>query len=230
MFFNFNMTKNLITGITGFVGSHLAEHLLKEKEKVYGTYRWRSPRDNIKGIENKLTLVPCELRDYASVLDAVEKVNPDVIYHLAAQSYVKDSYGQAVSTVETNVGGTINLLNAVKRSRDGGGTDPTIHICSSSEVYGQPRDDELPIKETNPLRPASPYAVSKVGEDMAGLQYFLTDGLKTIRTRMFTHTGPKRGEVFVVSAFAKQVAKIEKELQDPIMFPTGNMSLLFPSC
>ncbi|MBU3923834.1 MAG: GDP-mannose 4,6-dehydratase [Nanoarchaeota archaeon] len=216
------MVKNLITGITGFVGSHLAEYLLNENEKVCGTYRWRSPRDNIKNIEGRLNLVPCELRDYASVLDCVENIKPDVIYHLAAQSYVKDSYGQAASTIETNVIGTINLLDVIKRLKKKDGYNPIIHICSSSEVYGQPLESEIPIKETNPLRPASPYALSKVGEDMAGLQYFLTDGLKTIRTRMFTHTGPRRGEVFVVSAFAKQIAQIEKGLQESII-KVGNL-------
>ena len=214
--------KVLITGITGFVGSHLAELLLSKGEQVYGTYRWRSPRENISHIEDKLKLVPCELIDYVSVLRCIENVKPNIIYHLAAQSYVKDSFNEPVHTIETNTCGTINLLEAVNRLKNKSGIDPIIHICSSSEVYGQVKEDEIPITEENQFRPASPYAVGKVGEDMAGLQYFLSYGLKTIRTRMFTHTGPRRGEVFVVSSFAKQIAKIEKELQEPVI-KVGNL-------
>jgi GDP-mannose 4,6-dehydratase len=212
------MRKSLITGITGFVGSHLAEYLLNNTdEEVYGTYRWRSPRDNIENIESALKLVPFELTDYASVLSCIETVKPDVIYHLAAQSYVKDSYIHPFATLEVNTGGTAKLLEAVKTLKHQGEIDPIIHICSSSEVYGQVKEEETPITEDNPFRPASPYAVSKAGADLFALQYHDSWGLKTIRTRMFTHTGPRRGEVFVVSAFAKQIAMIEKGFQEPVL-------------
>ncbi|PIS20637.1 hypothetical protein COT52_02720 [candidate division WWE3 bacterium CG08_land_8_20_14_0_20_43_13] len=213
------MVKSLITGITGFVGSHLAELLLSKDEEVWGTYRWRSPRVNIKQIEDKVHLINCELLDQASVLNCLEKVRPEVIYHLAAQSYVASSFDEPAFTLENNIIGTLNLLEAVKRLK----IDPIIHVCSSSEVYGQVKEDEVPIRETNPFRPASPYAVSKVGEDMVAYQYFLSYGLKTIRTRMFTHTGPRRGEVFVESAFAKQIAAIEKGLQPPVI-KVGNLN------
>ncbi len=136
----------------------------------------------------------------------------------AAQSYVQVSFDSAADTLNTNVIGTTNLLDAVRLS----GLDPLIHICSSSEVYGQVNQDELPIRETNPLRPASPYAVSKVGEDMIAQQYFLSYGMRTLRTRMFTHTGPRRGDVFAESAFAKQIAEIEAGIRsDPVK--VGNL-------
>ncbi len=210
--------KALITGITGFVGSHMAELLLDKGVEVHGTYRWRSPKDNIAHILDKIHLINCELLDAKSVNEAILSIKPDVIFHLAAQSYVPSSFNEPTATLQTNIIGTLNLLEAVRLSK----TDPIIHICSSSEVYGQVKEDEVPIKETNQFRPASPYAVSKVGEDMIGYQYFLSYGLKTIRTRMFTHTGPRRGEVFVTSAFAKQIAEIEMKKKKPIL-RVGNL-------
>ena len=212
------MTRALITGITGFVGSHLAEFLLTKGEEVFGTYRWRSPKDNIRHILNKIILVPCELRDAESCYQAIKAVKPDVIYHLAAQSYVPVSFTQPADTIETNGIGTINLLEAIRKLD----LDPIIHVCSSSEVYGNPTADEVPMKETNPLRPYSPYGVSKVGEDLVAYQYWLCYGMKTIRTRMFTHTGPRRGEVFVMSWFAKQIALIEAGKQEPVV-RVGNL-------
>lgn len=151
-------------------------------------------------------------------MNRIKEVNPDIIFRLAAQSYVPVSFKEPKITLETNIIGTLNLLEAVRHFK----LDPIIHICSSSEVYGQVREDELPITERNPIRPASPYAVSKVGEDLISYQYYLSYGLKTIRSRMFTHTGPRRGEVFVVSAFAKQIAMIEQGLKEPIL-KVGNL-------
>lgn len=146
-----------------------------------------------------------ELRDLNSLIVLLNKVKPEKIFHLAAQSFVTTSFDAPADTLHTNVIGTTNLLDAVRVT----GIDPTIHICSSSEVYGQVTAEELPIKENNPFRPASPYAVSKTREDMISLQYFLSYGIKTIRTRMFTHTSPRRGDGFAESAFAKQIAEIE---------------------
>lgn len=199
--------KVLITGITGMVGSHLAEYILDNHPlvEVHGLIRWRSPLDNIRSIYPKIILHQAELRDLNSLIVLLQRVKPDLIFHLAAQSYVTTSFDAPADTLNTNVIGTTNLLDAVRIT----GIDPKIHICSSSEVYGQVAEDEIPIKETNEFRPASPYAVSKVGEDMIAMQYFLSYGIKTIRTRMFTHTGPRRGDVFAESAFAKQIAEIE---------------------
>lgn len=214
----------LITGITGFVGSHLAEYILSNHKgiKIFGLVRWRSPKNNISKILDRISLYHGDLEDYSSLEKILSEIKPDVIFHLAAQSYVDFSFLSPISTLNTNVIGTANLLESVKTLKLGGGFNPIIHICSSSEVYGQVKENEVPIKETNPFRPASPYAVSKVGEDMLALQYFLSWKIKTIRTRMFTHEGPRRGEVFAPSNFAKQVAAIEASRQKPVVF-VGNL-------
>lgn len=210
----------LITGITGMVGSHLAEYILAEHPgvAVHGLVRWRSPMDNLSHLTGKVHLHLGELRDLNSLVAVLTKVRPDRIFHLGAQSYVPASFGAPADTLHTNVIGTVNLLDAVRLA----GLDPRIHICSSSEVYGQVTADEVPIRETNAMRPASPYAVSKVGEDMLALQYFLSYGLKTVRTRMFTHTGPRRGSVFAESAFALQIAEIEAGVR-PNPVKVGNL-------
>ncbi len=210
----------LITGISGMVGSHLAEYVLANQPdvEINGLVRWRSPLDNLEGIRDRVSLHYAELRDLFSLTKLLDELKPERIFHLAAQSYVQTSFDSAADTLNTNVIGTTNLLDAVRLS----GLDPLIHICSSSEVYGQVLEDELPIRESNPLRPASPYAVSKVGEDMIAQQYFLSYGMRTLRTRMFTHTGPRRGDVFAESAFALQIAEIEAGLRsDPVR--VGNL-------
>lgn len=196
--------KLLITGISGFVGSHLAESLCKSCE-VHGIKRWRSPLVNIEHLLRDITLHDADLTDLPSLLTVLYKVRPDAIYHLAAQSYVPFSYSNPIQTLDTNVQGTANLLEAARIV----GIDPLIHICSSSEVYGQVEESEIPVKETQPFRPVSPYAVSKAGEDMLGWMYYKAYGLKTVRTRMFTHTGSRQDPVFVVASFAKQIAQIE---------------------
>ena len=209
----------LVTGITGFVGSHLAEYILAESPdiRIVGLVRWRSPKDNIRQILDKIELCYGDLSDLPSLKALLAENKPDVIFHLAAQSYVPFSFSSPVATLQANVIGTCNLLEAVKELKLGKGYDPVIHICSSSEVYGQVTEDETPITEENPLRPSSPYAVSKVGEDMLAYQYWLSWKIRTIRTRMFTHTGPRRGEVFVVSTFAKQIAAIEAGQSPPVI-------------
>ena len=217
-------TNVLITGITGFVGSHLADYILDNfpDVEVSGLARWRSPTDNVRDILGRITLEYGDLLDLPSLKTVLLKQKPDVIFHLAAQSYVPYSFSSPVVTLQTNVIGTCNLLEAVKELKTASDYDPIIHICSSSEVYGQVKENEVPIREDNPFRPASPYAVSKVGEDMLAFQYWLSWNIKTIRTRMFTHTGPRRGEVFVVSSFAKQIAAIEAGLMPPVV-KVGNL-------
>lgn len=219
-----NIKKVLITGITGFVGSHLADYILAEHPdvQILGLARWRSPKDNIKHILDKITLCFGDLQDLPSLETILQEHKPDVIFHLAAQSYVDFSFLAPISTLQSNVIGTCNLLEAVKKLKINSNYDPIVHICSSSECYGQVKENEVPIKENNAFRPASPYAVSKVGEDMLGFQYWLSWGIKTIRTRMFTHTGERRGEVFVVSNFAKQIAAIEAGLAEPAI-KVGNL-------
>jgi GDP-mannose 4,6-dehydratase len=221
---NEKINKVFITGITGFVGSHLADYILANHPgiEISGLVRWRSPTDNISHIHDKITLEYGDLLDPFSIKTILAKQKPDVIFHLAAQSYVPYSFGAPVATLNTNVIGTCNLMEAVKELKSASGYDPVIHICSSSEVYGQVREDEVPITEDVPLRPASPYAVSKVAEDRLAFQYWLSWKIKTITTRMFTHTGPRRGDVFVLSNFAKQVAAIEAGRQ-PRIVKVGNL-------
>lgn len=202
----------LITGITGFVGSHLAELYLKEGHTVFGTKRWRSNLDNISHITDKITLIECDIIDAYAIEKAIQLSEPQVIHHLAAQSFVPASWANPRSTLEINIMGTLNILEGARRS----GLDTTIHICGSSEEYGMVNSDEIPIKETNPLRPLSPYGVSKVTTDLLSIQYYQSYALKVVVTRAFNHTGPRRGEVFVSSNFAQQIALIEKGKQKTI--------------
>lgn len=210
--------KALITGITGFAGSHLAELLLSRGHEVWGTTRPRSKTDNIDSIENKLHLEDADLLDSHSLSTIVSKIKPDYIFHLAAQSFVQSSWASPANTMELNIVGSVHLFEAVRRAE----LDSVIQIACSSEEYGLVYDNELPIKETNPLRPQSPYAVSKVAMDYLGYQYFMSYGIKIIRTRGFNHTGPRRGEVFVTSNFAKQIAEIEKGKKSPVI-EVGNL-------
>jgi len=221
---NEKIKKVFITGITGFVGSHLADYILANypEVEISGLARWRAPRDNVKHILNRITLESGDLLDLPSLKTIFSKQRPDVIFHLAAQSYVPYSFEAPVATLMANVIGTCNLLEAVKELKLADSYDPVIHMCSSSEVYGQVREDEVPITEDVPLRPASPYAVSKVAEDRLGFQYWQSWQIKTITTRMFTHTGPRRGDVFVVSNFAKQIAAIGAGLAPPVV-RVGNL-------
>jgi len=212
--------KVLITGITGNVGSHLADYILENQSnaKVYGLLRWRSPLDNVENIKDEINLVLADLNDLNSMINALESIKPDIVFHLAAQSFVQFSFAAPAETLNTNVIGTSNLLEAIRLTK----IKPKIHICSSSEVYGQVKKNEVPITESNPFRPASPYAVSKVAEDMLGYQYYLSYDMHIVRTRMFTHTGPRRGDVFAESWFAKQIAMVEKKiLLNPIK--VGNL-------
>lgn len=207
--------KILITGITGFVGSHLADYALSKNTEVHGLSRWRSPKENIIHCIDRISLEMGDLLDFSSLLKILKTVRPDIIFHLAAQSFVPYSFDCPISTLDVNCIGTCNLLECIKILKEGDSYDPLVHICSSSECYGQVLKDEVPIKETNPFRPASPYAVSKVAEDMLAFQYWLSWGIKTIRTRLFTHTGARRADVFVASNFAKQIAMIEQRRQPP---------------
>ena len=209
----------LITGISGFAGSHLAEYFLDEgKHEVYGTIKWRSDRQNIIGIQDKIRLYECDIKDAFSVNTIIEQIKPDQIFHLAAQSYVLFSWRAPQETLTTNIIGEVNLFEAVRAAK----LDPYIHIAGSSEEYGMVYPDELPIKETNPLRPLSPYGVSKVTQDFLGYQYFKSYGLKIVRTRAFNHTGPRRGAVFATSNFAKQIIEIEKGKRKPVI-QVGNL-------
>jgi GDP-4-dehydro-6-deoxy-D-mannose reductase len=210
----------LITGITGMVGSHLAEYCLERGAvEVVGTIRWRSPRENIDRILDRIELVDVDLRDQAGVRRMIEEVRPDAIFHLAAQSYVPASWSGPADTLTTNTLAQVSLLEAL---RDLDLTDVAFHVAGSSEEYGLVLPEETPITEENPLRPLSPYAVSKVTQDLLGWQYHRSFGLRVVRTRAFNHEGPRRGHVFVTSNFAKQIAEIESGQRPPVL-EVGNL-------
>ena len=211
--------KVLITGITGFAGSHLADYCLERGDvDIHGIIRWRSRTENIEHIQDKLSLHECDLRDASSTRDVIEDVRPDYIFHLAAQSFVPTSWRAPTESLTTNVIGQLNIFEAVRKSD----IKCRIQIACSSEEYGMVYEDELPIRETNPFRPLSPYAVSKVSQDLLGYQYYMSYGLEVVRTRGFNHTGPRRGPVFVMSDFAKQIIDIEKGKREPVMY-VGNL-------
>jgi len=211
------MVKNLITGIGGFVASHLADLLVEKKEEIIGSCRWTEDLSKINHIKDKMTLVPVDLNDLSSCIRVIDKHKPNYIFHLAAQSYVSDSFTNPIVTIETNTLGTVKLLEAVRMAKEKDGYDPIVHVCSSSEVYGLVDKSLIPINENCRFNPSNPYAVGKVGADMAGLLYYTNFGIKTIRTRMFTHTGPRRTMMSAECAFAKQIALIEKGKQEPIL-------------
>jgi GDP-mannose 4,6-dehydratase len=219
-------TNALITGITGMVGSHLADYLLANTDwDIYGMCRWRSPLDNVKHLleranrKERLYFLDGDLTDYISLQNVVERSRPDFVFHLAAQSYPSTSFTSPLQTLDTNILGTERLLEALKNCN---GIDPVIHVCSSSEVFGRVPPEKLPIDEECSFHPASPYAISKIGTDMVGRFHAEAYGQKVVVTRMFTHTGPRRGDVFAESSFAKQIAMIEQELIPPIV-KTGNL-------
>jgi len=208
----------LITGVTGFVGSHLAEYCLELGHEVAGTMRWRSQQENLAEVRDRVTLFEADLRDGTAARNVIGTFSPDRIFHLAAQSFVAASWSAPAETLTTNVQCQVHLLEAV-RAAD---LPARIQIAGSSEEYGKVRDDELPIRETNPLRPMSPYAVSKVAQDLMGFQYHESYGTWIVRTRAFNHEGPRRGEVFVTSNFAKQIALAEAGRGEPLL-RVGNL-------
>jgi GDP-4-dehydro-6-deoxy-D-mannose reductase len=212
--------KVLITGITGFAGSHLADYLLAEHPEleVVGIKRWRSQLDNVQHLGDRIRLLECDIRDPSSCNDLISRERPDYIFHLAAQSFVPTSWQAPHESMTTNILGQLNIFEAVRRA----GLDCRIQIAGSSEEYGLVLPEETPISEDQPLRPLSPYAVSKVAQDSMGYQYFMSYGMPIIRTRGFNHTGPRRPSVFVCSDFARQVVEIEKGIREPRM-SVGNL-------
>ena len=222
------MKNVLITGITGMVGSHLTDYLLKNTDwKIYGFCRWNDSLENIEHLSDEINntdrieLIYGDLNDLASLIDTVEKSKPNYVFHLAAQSYPQTSFTAPLETLDTNILGTAKLLEAIRKSK----YNPIIHVCASSEVFGRVPKEFLPINEECKFHPASPYAISKVGTDLIGRYYAEAYNMTIMTTRMFTHTGPRRGDVFAESTFAKQIAMIEAGLVEPKL-QVGNLDSL----
>lgn len=210
------MKKVLITGATGFVGSRLCRMYLDTTDyEVYAIKRWRSPLDLVTyyKLENSVKWLECDLTDAHSVQKVVKEVKPDIIHHLAAQSFVRTSWTYPVHTMNVNIIGSLNLFEAIKEYIP----NCVVQIASTSEVYGIPQPEELPIQETMLPRPCSPYGVSKYAMDTLAAQYVVSYGLKIVITRAFNHSGTGRGDVFVDSNFAKQIAEIEKGIRKPVI-------------
>lgn len=218
----------LITGITGMVGSHLAEHLIADTDwEIFGLCRWRSPLDNLENLipainaGDRVNLIYGDLRDEISIFKAIEDSRPDYVFHLAAQSFPRTSFDAPLDTLETNVQGTARVLEALRKHAP----DAIVHVCASSEVFGRVPADKIPIDEECNFHPASPYAISKVGTDLLGRYYAEAYDMTVMTTRMFTHTGPRRGDVFAESTFAKQIAMIEAGMIEPVV-KVGNLDSL----
>ncbi len=216
--------KVLITGATGFVGSHLIEFILGMGGDItiYAAQRRRSNIDSVRHLygHKRIKWVTMDITDSHSVAWLVENYKPDRCFHLAAQSFVPSSWNAPQETMTTNVIGTINLLEAIRTKAP----DTLVQIAGSSEEYGMVAENEVPIRESNPLRPLSPYGVSKVAQTLLGYQYFKSYGVKTFRTRGFNHTGPRRGDMFVCSNFAKQLVEIEMGINRENIIRVGNLS------
>jgi GDP-4-dehydro-6-deoxy-D-mannose reductase len=210
--------RSLITGVGGFAGSHLADHLLALPDadsEVWGC--------DLTGLRrpyhpNGLRVLAADLRDPAAARALIDRVRPDRIYHLAGQAFVGSSWDDPWATLETNLRSQVNLFEAILASR----LAPRILIVGSADEYGRVSAAELPIRETCPLRPDSPYAVSKAGQDLLGLQYYLSHDLPVVRVRPFNHIGPRQNKNFVAPAFATQIAAIEAGVQPPVL-RAGNL-------
>ena len=209
-----------ITGFAGMVGSHLGDYLYKNTNyKIVGFVRWQENFQNIEHFFNEINnngrikLTYGDINDINSIELALKEYKPNKVFHLAAQSYPLTSFTSSIDTLNTNIIGTDNVLSACKKIVP----EAFIHICSSSEVFGKVEKKDLPIKEENNFQPASPYAISKVGTDLLGRFYADAYKMNVMVTRMFTHTGPRRGDVFAESSFAKQIAMIENDLIEPVI-------------
>ena len=213
------MRTALITGIRGSAGSYLAEYIAEHHPEVeiHGIARWHSGgSDNLAAVRDRVTVHESDLLDMGSTLSVLEEVRPDAIFHLAAYANVRLSFTNPSSVLSNNILSTSNLFEAVRILR----LDPIIQLCSTSEVYGQVGPKDVPIREDTPLRPASPYAVSKAAQDLLGWTYFTCYGMRIVRTRMFTYLNARRPDLFATS-FARQVARIERGLQKELVH--GNL-------
>lgn len=214
------MKKILITGITGFAGSFLAEHLLANSAgEIIGTYNSDNGLKNVLTIKDQLRLIKVDLTQQEAVESLITQTKPDEVYHLAAMASVGASFQNPVATFHNNIDAELFLLEALKKEQL---FDTRVLIISSSEVYGYIQPHMLPLAETAALRPGNPYAVSKIAQEFLGLQYALSYKMPVIRVRAFNHIGPRQMAGFVVADFASQIAQIEKGEKDPVIL-VGNL-------
>jgi len=215
-----NIKRALITGVTGSGGSYLAEYIVQNhpEAEVHGIGRWHSTStpENLVQIRSRLTVHECDLTDFCSVLAVVETTRPDAVFHLASHANVRASFQTPLAVMNNNIMGTANLLEALRAAK----MNPIFQLCSTSEVYGQVDPKDVPIREETPMRPSSPYAVSKATQDLLGYAYFVAYRMPIIRTRMFAYLNPRRTDLFATS-FARQVARIERGLQRELVH--GNL-------
>ena len=210
----------LITGIGGFAGSHLAEYCLaRSDQEVFGLLRSPASPGHARDLVGRVRLIGADMRDASQVEQAVAAVRPELVFHLAGQSFVPASFDDPYGTLLDNAGGQLHLIRAILRHAP----SARLLVVGSCLEYGMVRPDENPVNEKVPLRPADPYAVSKVTQDLMGYQYFASNGLQVVRVRPFNHTGPRQRDDFVASRFARQIAEIEAKQRTPEI-EVGNMS------
>ena len=214
------MKKVLITGITGFVGKHLAIHLLAQKfYDIIGTYRSESGLDSLVDIRDSIQLKKVDMNDADAIEDLILTSKPDVIFHLAAQASPLKSFSIPVETLTNNIVAQFFLLDVLHKHKLQG---IRVVVISSAEMYGIISPSDNPVDENTPLRPATPYAVSKLAQDFLSYQHFLAYKLDIVRLRPYNHIGPGQKEGFVVADFAKQIAEIEADKKEPEIF-VGNL-------
>ncbi|MBA3943101.1 MAG: GDP-mannose 4,6-dehydratase [Herpetosiphonaceae bacterium] len=209
----------LITGITGLIGSHLADFVVAQGEhELWGFKRWRSSEDNIRHLRDKVQWSEGDIEDPFAVATAIKHIRPDRIFHLAAQSYPSESWSAPATTLKANVMGTLNLLEAARRYVPAA----QIHIAGSAASYGLIRPEDNPISEERPLRPLSPYGVSKAAQEMLGYQAAQSYGQQIYLTRSFIHIGSRQDSRTSAQTFARQVAEAEAGL-GPTVIAVGNL-------
>ena len=206
----------LITGITGFAGGHLAQILLDRGDELFGVAR--DEGFGLAHLSQDITPVISDLQSPDVVNRLLNDVQPDAIYHLAGQAFVPTAWADPWSTLENNIRPQLNILQAMVKQK----SKARLLIVASNQVYGPVTADQLPVNEETPLRPDNPYGVSKVAQDILGLQYFLSHGIDVLRVRAFNHIGPRQNPVFVSASFARQIAQIEAGLTEPVI-RVGNL-------
>lgn len=215
-----NFRKALITGVAGSGGSYLADYIVEHQPgvEVHGISRWHSnsSHKNLSDCKDMVTVHECDLMDFSAVSRVLDLVKPDVIFHLASHANVRAGFITPLSVLQNNIMGTANLFESIRLVD----IDPVVQLCSTSEVYGQVDPKNVPINESCPLNPSSPYAVSKTTQDHLGYTYWRSYDMKIIRTRMFAYFNPRRADLFA-TAFAQQVARIEAGLQTELLH--GNL-------